>query len=143
MGNAVTRQTNVVLTDDVGLDPNQTPLGTITNPIHTDPTGTTPQPVETPGSDTCSLSQVAVGNSYSLILAANPLRIECIVTNTGNTVIYMGLEVPPTNTLFNLSLAACSNPNDGTGGTYFSDNWKGDIYAICVGTGVCNVSELT
>lgn len=142
MSGLPTKQIPVVLTD--GVDSNQPPLGTVSNPMITDATGTTVQPVETPVSVTCSSpSATAVSNSSAQILASNPSRIEVLVTNTSTHVIYLGLGQVPTTSAYHVALAACTLANDGTGGSYISDNWKGAINAIASVSGTVVVAELT
>src|ERR1700747_3367644 len=64
------------------------------------------------------------------ILAANPLRFECIITNTGTTVIYLALgQSQPSTTAYHIALAGCSTANDGTGGTFISYGWQGAVLA--------------
>lgn len=95
-------------------------------------------------SSTASLPlQQSVGASSSFILASNSNRKECIVTNTGTTVVFLGLGQVPTVTAYHIALASCSAANDGTGGVYVSDIWIGVINAITASSGTVCVCELT
>jgi hypothetical protein len=104
------------------------------------------------GSTTSSLpAQTAVsgGSPASLvgpilILAANTARRECIIVNTGTTVIYLALGQTPTTAAYAIPLSSCSTANDGTGGSFVSDVWKGSISAISSASGgTVVVTELT
>ena len=107
-------------------------------------TPSTPLPVAAPTSSTASSpAQTSVSGSSGQILAANSSRKECIVVNTGTTVIYLGLGQTPSSTAYHIALAACTASNDGTGGTWVSDMWKGAINAISATSGTVCVTELT
>lgn len=97
------------------------------------------------GSITASLcSTLSVSGTSGSILAANSSRVEVIVTNTGTSVIYLGLGRTPSITAYHIALSACSTANDGTGGVFISDTWKGQINAIgSNNAGTICVSELT
>jgi hypothetical protein len=97
------------------------------------------------GGSTTSTSpaQTSVGNTSSSILASNSARKEAVVVNTGTTVIYLGLGQVPTATAYHVALSPCAIANDGTGGTYISDLWKGAINAISGTSGTVCVTELT
>jgi hypothetical protein len=89
-------------------------------------------------------AQTLVNASSSLILAANTARRECTVANTGTTAIYLGLGQIPTITAYHIPLASCTNANDGSGGTYITDLWKGSILAIgATGGATCVVTEFS
>jgi hypothetical protein len=120
-------------------------VGTDANPIRVDPTGTTVQPVDTPVSSTSSApaAQTVTSTSAS-ILAANANRLECTIVNTGIVPIFIGLGKVPTATAYHIALSPCSVANDGTGGVYVSDIWKGAVNAIVASTsGTVCVAELT
>jgi hypothetical protein len=90
------------------------------------------------------VNPVSVGTSSVAILNSNASRKEAIVINTGVTIIYLGLGQTPTTTAYHIALAPCSTANDGTGGTWTSDMWKGTINAIgSAVSGTVNVTELT
>jgi hypothetical protein len=119
----------------VELSDGTNPIGVPSNPLS----------VQTSPADDSSIPlQQTVGASAISILVANLTRLEAMVVNTGTTVIYLGLGRTPTIVNYHVALAACSVANDGTGGTYITDIWKGAINAISNGAGgtVC-VTELT
>jgi hypothetical protein len=99
----------------------------------------------TPPSSTTSNSpaQQSVTSTSSQILATNASRKEMTIVNTGTTAIYLGLGQTPTTTAYHVALSACTSANDGTGGTYTSDIWKGAVNAICATSGTVVVTELT
>jgi len=118
----------------VELSDGTNPLGTSTNPIFVG---------QAPANTASAPSQQTVGGSSGSILASNALRIEATIINTGTTPIYLGLGQTPTATAYHICLAACSTANDGTGGTYTTDVWKGTINAISASSGTVCVTELT
>lgn len=90
------------------------------------------------------VNPVAVGTGSVAILNSNANRKEAIVVNTGTTVIFLGFGQTPTTSAYHVALGACTLANDGTGGTYTSDMWKGAINAIgSAGGGTVCVTELT
>jgi hypothetical protein len=101
--------------------------------------------VQNVGSSTVSNApaQQSVSNTSSSILAANAARKEATIVNTNTTAIFLGLGQTPTDTAYHIALSACSAANDGTGGTYTTDLWKGAINAICASSGTVCVTELT
>lgn len=98
-----------------------------------------------PSSTTASSTTHTSVSTVSIqVLAANSNRKEVIITNTGTTVIYLGLGATPTVTDYHVALSGCTNANDGTGSVYVSDIWKGVINAIGSGsTGSVVSAELT
>ena len=89
-------------------------------------------------------SQQTVTSTSGQILATNSSRKECTVVNTGTVAVYLGLGRTPTSTAYHVALSACTSANDGTGGTYTSDIWKGAINAITASTsGTVVITELT
>lgn len=101
--------------------------------------------VTAPTSSTASSpASTSVGASSSTILASNSSRKEAIVVNTGTTILYLGLGQTPTVTAYHVALSPCTIANDGTGGSYVSDLWKGAINAIgSAAGGSAVVTELT
>jgi hypothetical protein len=90
------------------------------------------------------INPTTVGTGSVAVLSANPSRKEVIVTNTGTTILYLGLGQTPTNTSYHVALAKCTAGNDGTGSSWTSDMWKGAINIIGSGAGgTVNVAELT
>jgi hypothetical protein len=71
-----------------------------------------------------------IGASSSAVVNANAARKEVTIVNTGTTFIYLGLGQTPTTTAYHIALAKCTAANDGTGGTWTSDMWKGAVNAI-------------
>lgn len=102
-------------------------------------------PVEGVGSSTSSaVAQTAVGTSSVSVLSSNTARRECIVQNTGTTIIYLGLGQTPTTSNYHVALKSCSLANDGSGGIFLSDLWTGAINAIgSAASGTVVVTELT
>src|SRR5271166_1471236 len=89
-------------------------------------------------------SQQTVTSTSGSVLAANNARRELRVTNTGTVVVYLGLGQTPTSSAYHVALSACTGANDGTGGSYTSDLWKGVVNAIVASTsGTVVVTELT
>jgi len=90
------------------------------------------------------VNPVSVTTSSGAILNSNTARKECTIVNTGTTVIFLGLGQTPSGTAYHIALGGCTTANDGTGGTYTSDIYKGTINAIssAIGGTVC-VTELT
>lgn len=98
---------------------------------------------EPPSVNSNAPAQTAVAAVSVTVLASNTARHECIVVNTGTTILYLGLGQTPTATAYHVALSACAVANDGTGGVYVSDVWKGAINAIgSAGGGTCVVTEL-
>lgn len=81
----------------------------------------------------------------TLILQANPSRLEVLIQNTSTDVIFLILtQNKGSLTNFHIALAASSSANDGTGGIWISDLWKGPIYALSsTGAGTLAVTEMT
>jgi hypothetical protein len=89
------------------------------------------------------VNPVSVGTSSVAILNSNSSRKEVIVVNTGTTVIYLGFGQTPSTTAYHVALAKCTSANDGSGGSWTSDMWKGAINAIgSAGGGTVCVTEL-
>lgn len=103
------------------------------------------QPVTSPTSSTAnSPAATGVSGSSGQILATNAVRKELIITNTGTVTVYLALGQTPTSSAYHIALAPCGSANDGTGGVYVSDIWKGAINAITAGSaGTVCVTELT
>ena len=98
-----------------------------------------------PSSTTASApASTAVTSSSSSILATNANRREAIVVNTDVVTVYIGLGQVPTATAYHVALKPCAVANDGTGGSFVTDLWKGAINAITASTsGHVAVTELT
>jgi hypothetical protein len=108
----------------------------VTNPV-AGPTSTTANAL--PG-----VNPVTVNGTSVAILSSNASRKECIIVNTGTTIIYLGLGATATTTAYHIVLAKCTVANDGTGSSWTSDMWKGSINAIGSTTGgTVVVTELT
>jgi len=87
---------------------------------------------------------VSVGTSSTAVVNTNASRKEVTIINTGTTVIFLGLGQTPTTTAYHIALAKCTAANDGTGGTWTSDMFKGTINAIgSAGGGTVVWTELT
>jgi hypothetical protein len=67
-----------------------TEIGTASNPVRTDPTGTTTQPVQSAGNGTVLSGQQAVTGS-AVMLATNTIKTVCIKALAANTInVYVG-----------------------------------------------------
>jgi hypothetical protein len=89
-------------------------------------------------------AQQTVGTSSVSVLASNTARKQCQIVNTGTAVVYLGLGQTPTSTAYHVALSGCTTANDGTGGTYLTDLWKGAVNAIGItSSGTIVVTELT
>jgi hypothetical protein len=103
-----------------------------------------PVSIVSPTSNTSSSpAQQTVGSSASQILVANGGRLEVRVVNTGTTAVYLAFGKTPSSTAYAVALSACSVANDGTGGVWVSDLWKGNVNAISGTSGTVCVTELT
>jgi hypothetical protein len=101
-----------------------------------------PQPL--PSVTANSPSAQTVTSTSGSVLASNTSRKELRVTNTGTVAVYLGLGQTPTATAYHVALSPCTSGNDGTGGGYTSDLWKGAVNAIVASTsGTVVVTELT
>lgn len=101
--------------------------------------------VTTSGSTTAgACATTAVTSTSGSVLAANTARRECIITNQDVVTVYIGLGQTPTALAYHIVLKPCTVLNDGTGGSFVSDVWKGAINAIVSSTtGHVSVVELT
>lgn len=91
-----------------------------------------------------SPASTAVTSSSSTVLAANASRKELTIVNTGVVTVYLALGQTPTSSAYHIALPGCGSANDGTGGTYTTDLWKGLINAITASTsGTIVITELT
>lgn len=90
-------------------------------------------------------AQTAQSTTAAQVLAANARRRQVIVQNTGTTVIKLVLGTgTPTQTAYTVALGACAAANDGTGGAFVSDIWRGAIQAISSAAGgTLVVTEVT
>jgi hypothetical protein len=148
-----------------------TEIGTLSNPVRINPTGTTAQPVELqdgvgnpisstagalnvagsftatpPTSNIASApAQTAVGVTAAQVLAANAGRKRLMLQNTGTTRIKIVLGVgTPTQTAYHFCLAAGGNADDGSSSLYIDNLWIGAVQAISsAGGGTLVVTELT
>ena len=98
-----------------------------------------------PSTVASSPSQQTVTTASQTFLAANNARKEFRITNTGTTnVVYLGLGQAPSATAYHVALTPCTVANDGTGGSYTSDLWKGAVDALtATSTSTIVVTELT
>lgn len=86
--------------------------------------------------------------AFQTVLRANTNRSEVIIQNNGTTVIKLVLGPstlsPSDQTHYHIALAASNSADDGSGGTFVSDLWKGDIQALSDSAGgTILVTELT
>ena len=97
-----------------------------------------------PSTVASSPSQQTVTTASQTFLAANNARKEFRITNTGTTnVVYLGLGQAPSATAYHVALTPCTVANDGTGGSYTSDFWKGSVQALtAASTSTIVVTEL-
>lgn len=76
---------------------------------------------------------VSVGTIATRIMVSNPDRKGCVVVNTANATIYLGMDASVT-TSNGLPIAAnASFNNSGVG-----DAWRGDIYGV-IGSATADV----
>lgn len=81
-------------------------------------------------------AQTTIGTTAALVVAANPRRKGLIVQNTGTTVLKLVLgTTDPTQTVYHFALKAATAADDGSGSTYFDDNWIGPVRGISSGAG--------
>lgn len=91
-----------------------------------------------------TVAQTSVGTTADEILFGNEKRKRFMVQNTGTTVIKLGLGRTPTATAYHVALKACASADDGSGGMYIDEMWRGDVTAISSAAGgTCVVTELT
>lgn len=88
-------------------------------------------------------AQTVVTAVDAQILAANAARKEMMVQNTGTSIVYLTLGAVSTATAYHVALPACAAANDGTGGVYISDWWRGTVHAIASGAGDVVITELS
>ena len=90
-------------------------------------------------------AQTAQSTTAAQVLASNARRRQVIVQNTGTTVIKLVLGTgTPTQTAYTVALGACAAANDGTGGVFVSDVWRGAVQAISnAAGGTLVVTEIT
>lgn len=140
--------TSTTVTGTVAVTQSTSPWVTsenhFTHTLNQDGSGNVGVTVQNSSSTATATAQTAVSSSSGSVLATNANRKECMVVNTGITVVYIALGQTPTTSAYHVALSACTSAaNDGTGGTYVSDLWKGAINAICAVSGTVCVTELT
>jgi hypothetical protein len=98
------------------------------------------------------VGQVLISDTIPQVLAqANLNRSEMIIQNTGTTVIYLIFGIAPGGPAnatqgirYHVALAPGAAAHDGTGATWVSDLWKGQVSAFAaVGGGQLAISEFT
>lgn len=110
-----------------------------------------PVPVLGPTSSTSSTETRTAVTSTAVVqlLAANVNRKQFLIQNADILPIHLVLGPgTPTTTVYHVVLKACTNADDGTGGSYISDMWKGPVRAIAqqiltITNGAVVVTELT
>ena len=144
-----------------------TEIGTLANPVRTDPAGATSQPVSlrdgsgnlitstgglldvnasfSPASSTTASSpaQTATG-AAAIVLASNASRKRVMIQNTGTVAVqfaYGGTN--PTATAYHFTLPAAGSADDGSCQVWIDDMWKGAIRAFSASAGTIVVTELT
>jgi len=90
-------------------------------------------------------SQTSISDTAGVILYKNPKRKGFSVQNTGLTTIKLTFGATlPTQTVYHVSLKACTVANDGSGGYYVDDCWIGPVGGISsVAGGTCVVTEFS
>lgn len=86
-----------------------------------------------PGSTTASTAaQASIGTTAGVGLAANANRIEVTFQNTSVNVLKLCLHAStnPTQTAYHVALNACGVADDGTGGVWTSNTWRGAIQVV-------------
>ena len=75
--------------------------------------------------------QTTIGAAAVRILAPNAKRKGLLIQNTGTTIIRLSFgSTDPTQTVYQVALAACTAADDGLGAAYFDDAWVGEVRAI-------------
>lgn len=90
-------------------------------------------------------AQTSIGTVAGQVLAANTDRRSVIIQNTGTTTIKLTLgSTAPTQTVYHVALKACGIADDGSGGIYADDAWRGAIQGISSGAGgTMVITEIT
>ena len=79
-------------------------------------------------------AQTSIGTVAAVVLVRNPKRKGFIIQNTGTTVIRLTMgSTSPTQTVYHVSLKACTGADDGSGGVYIDENYVGTVNAISSG----------
>ena len=84
-----------------------------------------------------------------VLLAEDEDRKQFIIQNTDILPIHLAFGANnPSVSEHHVTLKACTNANDGTGGSFISDMWKGEVRAIAeqvllVTDGAVSVTEFT
>lgn len=88
-----------------------------------------------PQSSVSTPAQTSIGTTAAVVLAERPKRKGLLIQNTGTTVIRLTFgSVLPTQTVYHVSLPACTVADDGTGGSYVDDAaYVGVVNAISSG----------
>jgi len=91
----------------------------------------------TPQAGVSTPAQTSIGTTAGLALATNPKRKGLTVQNTGTTVIKLTFHPTdmPTQTVYDVALAAGSAADDGKGGFYSDDAYVGAVNAISSAAG--------
>jgi len=84
-----------------------------------------------------------------VLLTANEARKQFIIQNTDILPMHIAFGANnPSVSEHHITLKACTNANDGTGGSFVSDMWKGEVRAIAeqvltITSGAVTVTEFT
>jgi hypothetical protein len=74
---------------------------------------------------------ITVGTTVEPLFKANPNRQEFLVQNIDTVVVYLIFtKNKGSNVVYHVALSGCTAADDGTGGSYISDLWKGDVYIV-------------
>lgn len=81
-------------------------------------------------------AQTAVATSGTALMAANASRHRLMVQNSGIIPVRLALSTSlPTATAYHVSLNSASAADNGTGGTYIDEMWRGGVSAITSAAG--------
>lgn len=124
---------------------------TLVEPISVENTPETPLHVLAPTSIASNAPVRTVVTTAAVVelLAINTSRKQFLVQNADILPIHLVLGPgDPTVSVHHVTLKACTNANDGTGGSFISDLWKGQVRAIAqqvllVTSGAVVVTEFT
>lgn len=89
-----------------------------------------------PQSTEYTAAQTSIGTTAATVLSANTDRRSLLIQNTGTTTIKLIFGTgTPTQTVYHVALKACGIADDGSGGVYADDAWRGAVRAISSGAG--------
>lgn len=91
-----------------------------------------------PQSTVSTPAQTTIGTTAAQLIAAttNEARRSLVIQNTGTTTIKLAFgATSPTQSVYHVALKACGIADDGSGGIYADDAWRGAVQVISSGAG--------